>query len=83
MSPRRIKVAVFTGSGLFSMAFIAPSALLPWSDTTPMLVTVGVAVPTAAGFAVLNFINYVATKEDVRVARQVQPEPVPSGEAAR
>jgi hypothetical protein len=68
-------VAVSVGSACFSAAFIAPSVLLPFAETTPMLVTVGVAAPTAAGFAVWQWINYVATRHDVRVACQDQPEP--------
>jgi hypothetical protein len=76
MTPSRKRTAtVVTGSGLFSVAFIAPSVLLPFAQTSPMLVTVGVAVPTGLGFAVWQWINHVATKEDVRVVRQVQPEP--------
>lgn len=75
ISNRKRTVAVSIGAGMFSAAFIAPSALLPWSDTTPMLVTVGVLAPTAMGFVVLTVINHVAAKDDVRVKRIVQPEP--------
>ena len=40
-----------------------------------MLVVVGVAAPTGLGFAVWSWINYVATREDARVRRTVEPEP--------
>jgi hypothetical protein len=67
--------AVSIGSAAFSAAFIAPSALLPFAELSPMLVTVAVAAPTGLGFAVWTWINYVADRHDVRVVRQVQPEP--------
>lgn len=68
-------VAVSIGSGMFAAAFLAPSVLLPFAETSPMLVVVGVAAPTGLGFAVWHWINLVATRHDVRVVRQVQPEP--------
>jgi hypothetical protein len=67
-------VAVSVGSACFSVAFIAPSVLLPFAETTSMLITVGVAVPTGLGYAVWQWINYVATRHDVRVVRQDQSE---------
>lgn len=73
--------AIWTGAGMFSAAFIAPSALLPASDVTPMLVTVGVVVPAGVGFVLLMFVQYVATQEDVRVKRVVEPEAKPKQES--
>jgi hypothetical protein len=68
-------IAVSVGSGMFAVAFVAPSMVLPFAETSPMLLVVGVAAPTGIGFAVLSWINYVAARHDVRVSREVEPEP--------
>lgn len=73
--------AISIGSACFATAFIAPSALAPFADTSPMLVTVGLAVPTGLGYAVWQFVNYTATRHDVRIKRQVQPERRRRGES--
>jgi low affinity Fe/Cu permease len=68
-------VFVVTGSTLFSAAWIGSPVLLPFADTSLMLITVGVAAPAGLGYAVWQWIDYVATRHDVRIVRRVQPEP--------
>lgn len=61
-------VGVSVGAGLFSVAFIAPSAVLPFSDLTPMVVVAGLAVPTAVATVLLSAIGWQEDRDAVRVA---------------
>lgn len=76
---RKRAAFVWTGAGMFSAGFIASPAVLPLADLSLMLVTVGVTAPAGIGFALLQYLDYVATREDVRVKREVQPEREPQG----
>jgi len=67
-------IFVWSGAGMFSAAFLVPSAVLPFAELSPMLVVVGVTAPAGIGFVLLQYVNAVATRDDVRIVRQVQPE---------
>jgi hypothetical protein len=88
MSRTTRTVAIVAGSVLASAAFISSPDLLPFlvesigspwllpaADSSLMLVTVGLAAPGGLGFSLWQVLDYVAIREDLRVSREVQPEP--------
>jgi hypothetical protein len=74
MSQTKRTVATSVGSACFAAAFIVPAAVLPYAQTTPMLITVGLAAPAGLGYSVWQWMNYVAARLDVRVQWRPEPE---------
>lgn len=70
-------VAVSIGAVVFSAAYLAPPGLLPFAELQPMLVVVGIAAPAGTAFVLWQWFDYVATRHDVRIVRQVEPEREP------